>query len=68
MSRQRFRRSLGVRAAAANGSHPAIWLNHVALSAQQEGLLLVANQQERLQMAKKFIGSLVFGELNRAAP
>ena len=45
----------------------AIGLDHVALSAEQERLLFVGHQQQRLEMTQEFVGAPVFGEFDGAA-
>ncbi len=65
---QRLRSCLGIGAAAADGGNTAVGLDHIALAAQQEGLLLVGDQQQGFEMAQKFVGAPVFGQLDRAAP
>ena len=58
---------LGVGASAADCGYAAIGLDHIALSAEQKGLLFVADQEQRFQVAQIFIGAPVFGEFNCAA-
>jgi hypothetical protein len=59
---QRLGGGLGVRASAADGSYSTIGLDHVALSAKQKSLLLVAHQQQSFQVAQEFIGAPILGE------
>ena len=56
MLSQRLRGRLGIRTAGADGRDSRIGLNHVALSAQKEGLFLVRNQQQRLQVPQELVG------------
>jgi hypothetical protein len=54
------------RAAAADGRTAAVRLNHVALTAEQERLFLVADQQQRFQMPQELVGAPVLGQFHRA--
>src|SRR5271163_1417830 len=67
MLRQGLRGGLCVGASAADGGYPAVGLDHIALSAEQERLLFVAHQQQRFQMAQEFIGAPVLGQLDGTA-
>jgi hypothetical protein len=67
VARQRFGCGLGVGTSAADGGYSAVGLDHVALSAEQERLFFVADQQQSFQMAQEFIGAPIFGQLDGAA-
>src|SRR5882762_1260133 len=53
---------LGKRAAAADGGDAGIGFDDVALATQQKRSRLIGNQQQRLEMAKIFVGAPVFGQ------
>ena len=57
----------GVRAAAADGGNAVVGLDHVALAADQEGLLLVGDQQQCFQRAQHLVGAPVLGQLDCGA-
>ena len=65
---QRFGCGLRVGAAAADGRYSAVGLDHVALSAEQKRLFLVADQKQRFQVAQEFIGAPIFCKFHCAAP
>ena len=67
MTGEGFGGGLGVGTSAADGGDSSIGLDDVALSAEQESLLLIADQQQCFEMAQEFIGTPVFGELDGAA-
>src|SRR5438132_876375 len=58
--RQRLCGRLRVWTSAANGGNAAVGLDHIALPAEQKRLLLVADDEQRLQMAQKLVGTPVF--------
>src|ERR1700722_9569428 len=58
---------LGVGTSAADGGHAAVGLDDVALSAEQERLFFVADQQQGFEVAQEFIGAPVFGQFHGTA-
>ena len=67
MQRESLGGGLGVGASAADGGHAAVGFDDVALSAEQECLFFVADQQQGFEVAQKLIGAPVFGEFDGAA-
>ena len=60
-------RGLGVGASAADGGYAAVGFDDVALSAEQERLFFVADQQQGFEVPQEFIGAPVLGEFHGAA-
>lgn len=54
-----LRRSLRIRSTTSYCSNRSIGLNYIALAAEQEALLLVADEQKSLEMPQEFVGSPV---------
>src|ERR1019366_3762496 len=53
--------------AGADRRNAGIGLDHISLAAQQERSFLIGNQQQRFQMAEKFVGAPVFREFDSRA-
>src|SRR5262245_17618787 len=58
---------LGKRSARPDGRDPAIRLNHIALAAEQEGLVPVRDEQQGLQMPQELVSTPILGELDGRA-
>src|SRR5579862_5255252 len=65
MLRQSLRGRLRIGTSAANGGNPAVRLNHVALPAQEERLIFIADQQQGLQISQKLIRTPIAAEFYR---
>src|SRR5271166_3078837 len=63
---ERGRGCRSVRATAADGRNTRVRLDDVSLSTYQERLLLIGDQQERLERAQHFVGAPVLGQLDRS--
>ena len=62
---QRSRGCGCVRTSAADCGNAGIRLDHIALSADQEGLTLIGDQQQSLELAQHLIGAPVLSQLDR---
>src|SRR5690242_1717565 len=60
-------RRLGIRAAAADGGDAAVRLDNVSLAAEQEGLVLVADQQQSFQVPQVLVGAPILGQFHGGA-
>src|SRR5580704_10453883 len=68
MFRERLGSGLGVWPAAADRRYPAVWFDHIALTAEQKRLLPVANEQQRLEMPKKLVRTPVPRQFDGGPP
>src|SRR5260370_9789471 len=64
---QGLRCCLGKRAAGTDRRNAGIGLDHISLAAEQEGSLLVGDQEQGFQMPQKFIGAPIFRKFDGGA-